>query len=160
MLTRSEWLSLGVSLPAGWEHYMVHEPEPHVLCFRRPLPRVVVEYRDAATQTMPVTVDAVDVEVQTSYDVEVPEVAMGTTFHGEEEGEDEYEEESEVECKEESEEEGEEGEEESEEEDWDEEDEDKTLGEEGCAMKPSGVQDFELVCHLGTSNDVICIIAG
>lgn len=23
----------------GWVHYMIHEPEPHILLFRRPLPK-------------------------------------------------------------------------------------------------------------------------
>ncbi|KAJ2736522.1 hypothetical protein IW152_000697 [Coemansia sp. BCRC 34962] len=30
-----EWRSLGVQQSAGWEHYMVHVPEPHVLLFKR-----------------------------------------------------------------------------------------------------------------------------
>ena len=28
---------VGVQQSAGWEHYAIHEPEPHVLLFRRPL---------------------------------------------------------------------------------------------------------------------------
>ncbi|KAJ9449826.1 Cyclin-dependent kinases regulatory subunit [Diplonema papillatum] len=39
LMTESEWRSLGVQQSLGWEHYMVHAPELHVLCFRRPLPR-------------------------------------------------------------------------------------------------------------------------
>lgn len=27
----------GVQQSEGWEHYLVHEPEPHILLFRRPL---------------------------------------------------------------------------------------------------------------------------
>ncbi|KAJ2341934.1 hypothetical protein GGH91_003689 [Coemansia sp. RSA 2671] len=30
-----EWRFLGVQQSAGWEHYMVHVPEPHVLLFKR-----------------------------------------------------------------------------------------------------------------------------
>merc|ERR1719152_998544 len=35
LLTETEWRSLGVQQSLGWEHYMVHKPEPHILCFRR-----------------------------------------------------------------------------------------------------------------------------
>lgn len=37
-MTETEWRNLGVQQSPGWEHYMLHAPEPHVLLFRRPLP--------------------------------------------------------------------------------------------------------------------------
>ncbi|CBY07302.1 unnamed protein product [Oikopleura dioica] len=36
-MTEDEWRDLGVQQSMGWVHYMVHEPEPHVLLFRRAL---------------------------------------------------------------------------------------------------------------------------
>ncbi|CAG0916732.1 unnamed protein product [Notodromas monacha] len=36
-LTETEWRNLGVRQSPGWEHYIFHEPEPYILCFRRPL---------------------------------------------------------------------------------------------------------------------------
>ena len=38
LMTEEEWRSLGVQQSPGWEHYMKHDPEPHILLFRRPLP--------------------------------------------------------------------------------------------------------------------------
>ncbi|KAJ2083097.1 transcription factor [Coemansia sp. RSA 988] len=35
LLTENEWRGLGVRQSHGWEHYMVHKPEPHVLLFKR-----------------------------------------------------------------------------------------------------------------------------
>ena len=37
LMKESEWRTLGVIQSPGWTHYMVHEPEPHILLFRRPL---------------------------------------------------------------------------------------------------------------------------
>lgn len=37
LMTEREWRSVGVQQSLGWEHYMIHQPEPHVLCFRRAL---------------------------------------------------------------------------------------------------------------------------
>lgn len=37
LLTEREWRSVGVQQSLGWQHYMQHKPEPHVLLFRRPL---------------------------------------------------------------------------------------------------------------------------
>ncbi|KAF9948865.1 transcription factor [Mortierella alpina] len=34
-MTEEEWRSLGVKQSQGWEHYMIHSPEPHVLLFKR-----------------------------------------------------------------------------------------------------------------------------
>nr|XP_022333488.1 cyclin-dependent kinases regulatory subunit 1-like [Crassostrea virginica] len=38
LMTETEWRSLGVQQSQGWIHYMKHDPEPHILLFRRPLP--------------------------------------------------------------------------------------------------------------------------
>jgi cyclin-dependent kinase regulatory subunit CKS1 len=37
LMSETEWRSLGVHQSHGWIHYMMHEPEPHILLFRRPL---------------------------------------------------------------------------------------------------------------------------
>lgn len=37
LLTEEEWRGIGVQQSRGWEHYMWHKPEPHILLFRRPL---------------------------------------------------------------------------------------------------------------------------
>ncbi|GFZ47197.1 hypothetical protein JCM24511_04940 [Saitozyma sp. JCM 24511] len=34
--TEDQWRGLGIRQSPGWEMYMRHEPEPHVLLFRRP----------------------------------------------------------------------------------------------------------------------------
>uniref|UniRef100_A0AC11AQF1 Uncharacterized protein n=1 Tax=Ovis aries TaxID=9940 RepID=A0AC11AQF1_SHEEP len=39
LMSESEWRNLGVQQSQGWVHYMIHEPEPHILLFRRPLPK-------------------------------------------------------------------------------------------------------------------------
>lgn len=36
LMTETEWRTLGVQQSRGWQHYMIHTPEPQVLCFRRP----------------------------------------------------------------------------------------------------------------------------
>lgn len=36
-LTEEEWRKLGIQQSKGWIHYARHQPEPHVLLFRRPL---------------------------------------------------------------------------------------------------------------------------
>ncbi|KAJ2159730.1 hypothetical protein GGF46_002809 [Coemansia sp. RSA 552] len=35
LMKENEWRNLGVRQSPGWEHYMIHEPEPHVLLFKR-----------------------------------------------------------------------------------------------------------------------------
>jgi len=35
LLSPVEWRSLGVQMSRGWQHYMIHRTEPHVLLFRR-----------------------------------------------------------------------------------------------------------------------------
>ena len=39
LLTDSECRALGVTQSPGWVHYMIHEPEPNILLFKRPLTR-------------------------------------------------------------------------------------------------------------------------
>ena len=38
LMSEAEWRNLGVQQSLGWIHYMLHEPEPHILLFRRQLP--------------------------------------------------------------------------------------------------------------------------
>ncbi|RKO96599.1 hypothetical protein CXG81DRAFT_1415, partial [Caulochytrium protostelioides] len=35
LMTEVECRALGVTQSAGWEHYLRHAPEPHILIFRR-----------------------------------------------------------------------------------------------------------------------------
>lgn len=35
LMTETEWRSLGLQQSPGWDHFMIHQPEPHVLIFRR-----------------------------------------------------------------------------------------------------------------------------
>uniref|UniRef100_A0A7E4W5M3 Cyclin-dependent kinases regulatory subunit n=1 Tax=Panagrellus redivivus TaxID=6233 RepID=A0A7E4W5M3_PANRE len=42
LLTEAEWRNLGIQQSPGWEHYMIHGPERHILLFRRPLPAATV----------------------------------------------------------------------------------------------------------------------
>ena len=35
LMSEAEWRNLGVQQSVGWIHYMAHEPEPHILLFRR-----------------------------------------------------------------------------------------------------------------------------
>lgn len=37
LMTEDEWRAIGIQQSHGWIHYMIHEPEPHVLLFRRPI---------------------------------------------------------------------------------------------------------------------------
>ncbi|KAJ3225408.1 Cyclin-dependent kinases regulatory subunit 2 [Clydaea vesicula] len=37
LMTEDEWRALGVRQSPGWHHYMIHEPEPHILLFKRDL---------------------------------------------------------------------------------------------------------------------------
>ncbi|XP_037592130.1 cyclin-dependent kinases regulatory subunit 1-like [Cebus imitator] len=39
LMSESEWRNLSVQQSQGWVHYMIHEPEPHILLFWRPLPK-------------------------------------------------------------------------------------------------------------------------
>lgn len=35
LLSEDEWRGLGIQQSIGWEHYLMHKPEPHILLFRR-----------------------------------------------------------------------------------------------------------------------------
>eukprot|EP00842_Homolaphlyctis_polyrhiza_P001017 jgi/Hompol1/1916/HPOL_002795-RA len=35
LLEEWEWRGLGIKQSPGWVHYMIHNPEPHILLFRR-----------------------------------------------------------------------------------------------------------------------------
>ncbi|KAF4514046.1 hypothetical protein B566_EDAN010866 [Ephemera danica] len=37
LMTEDEWRKIGVQQSKGWVHYMTHQPEPHILLFRRPI---------------------------------------------------------------------------------------------------------------------------
>ncbi|EPS63441.1 cyclin-dependent kinases regulatory subunit [Genlisea aurea] len=37
LLSESEWRQIGVQQSRGWIHYAIHNSEPHILLFRRPL---------------------------------------------------------------------------------------------------------------------------
>ena len=37
LMSETEWRNLGVQQSRGWIHYMRHNPEPHILLFRRRL---------------------------------------------------------------------------------------------------------------------------
>jgi cyclin-dependent kinase regulatory subunit CKS1 len=37
LMSEAEWRSIGVQQSRGWVHYLIHEPEPHILLFRRAL---------------------------------------------------------------------------------------------------------------------------
>lgn len=35
LMSELEWRSFGLRQSPGWVHYMIHNPEPHILMFRR-----------------------------------------------------------------------------------------------------------------------------
>ena len=35
LMSETEWRAIGVQQSRGWIHYLIHEPEPHILLFRR-----------------------------------------------------------------------------------------------------------------------------
>lgn len=35
-MSESEWRGIGIQQSQGWTHYLIHEPEPHIILFRRP----------------------------------------------------------------------------------------------------------------------------
>ena len=37
LMTETEWRKLGVQQSPGWVQYMIHDPEPHILLFKRRL---------------------------------------------------------------------------------------------------------------------------
>ena len=36
LLREDEWRRIGVAQSRGWVHYMIHNPEPHILLFKKP----------------------------------------------------------------------------------------------------------------------------
>lgn len=42
-MSEREWRGIGIQQSIGWVHYMIHEPEPHVILFRRPKSEVEAE---------------------------------------------------------------------------------------------------------------------
>ncbi|GFN80359.1 cyclin-dependent kinases regulatory subunit [Plakobranchus ocellatus] len=38
LMSEQEWRGIGVQQSQGWIHFMRHDPEPHILLFRRKLP--------------------------------------------------------------------------------------------------------------------------
>uniref|UniRef100_A0A914Z8A4 Cyclin-dependent kinases regulatory subunit n=1 Tax=Panagrolaimus superbus TaxID=310955 RepID=A0A914Z8A4_9BILA len=36
IFTEDEWRGIGIQMSLGWEHFLIHNPEPHILIFRRP----------------------------------------------------------------------------------------------------------------------------
>ncbi|ROT39986.1 cyclin-dependent kinases regulatory subunit [Sodiomyces alkalinus F11] len=45
LLWEEEWRALGITQSLGWEHYEVHEPEPHILLFKYETPCPTNNYR-------------------------------------------------------------------------------------------------------------------
>lgn len=37
LLHESEWRDIGITQSLGWQHYEIHQPEPHILLFKRPI---------------------------------------------------------------------------------------------------------------------------
>ncbi|XP_043278234.1 cyclin-dependent kinases regulatory subunit-like [Venturia canescens] len=35
LMSEQEWRGIGVQQSQGWIHYMTHQPEPHILLFKR-----------------------------------------------------------------------------------------------------------------------------
>lgn len=35
LLPEQEWRNMGVQQSRGWMHYAIHQPEPHIMLFRR-----------------------------------------------------------------------------------------------------------------------------
>ncbi|XP_011696942.1 PREDICTED: cyclin-dependent kinases regulatory subunit [Wasmannia auropunctata] len=35
LLSEQEWRAIGIQQSQGWVHYMIHDPEPHILLFKR-----------------------------------------------------------------------------------------------------------------------------
>ncbi|XP_064607885.1 cyclin-dependent kinases regulatory subunit 1-like [Liolophura sinensis] len=44
LMSEAEWRRIGVQQSQGWVHYMIHEPEQHILLFRRPVTTPPPEY--------------------------------------------------------------------------------------------------------------------
>ncbi|CAO3632086.1 unnamed protein product [Cunninghamella blakesleeana] len=52
LLKESEYRQLGIEISPGWEHYMIHAPEPHILLLRRTheMTKKVMEERKLAEE--------------------------------------------------------------------------------------------------------------
>jgi cyclin-dependent kinase regulatory subunit CKS1 len=37
LMDEEEWRAFGVVQSPGWQHYLIHQPEPHILLFKRVL---------------------------------------------------------------------------------------------------------------------------
>ena len=37
LMTETEWRNIGIQQSEGWQSYMKHTPERHIILFRRPL---------------------------------------------------------------------------------------------------------------------------
>ena len=37
LMSEEEWRKIGIQQSKGWVHYMNHNPEPHIVLFKRPL---------------------------------------------------------------------------------------------------------------------------
>ncbi|KXS14573.1 CKS-domain-containing protein [Gonapodya prolifera JEL478] len=60
LLNESEWRALGIQQSPGWEHYLLHGPEPHIYLFRREkdfqlkyVPVLAVEVEDNVVEGEP-----------------------------------------------------------------------------------------------------------
>ncbi|CAJ0579900.1 unnamed protein product, partial [Mesorhabditis spiculigera] len=52
LLSETEWRSLGIQQSPGWEHYMIHGPERHVLLFRRALPGKILKTKNGTASKL------------------------------------------------------------------------------------------------------------
>ena len=50
LMTENEWRKLGIQQSPGWIHYIKHTPEPHVICFKRPLEKTKSALGDATNR--------------------------------------------------------------------------------------------------------------
>ncbi|XP_071965199.1 cyclin-dependent kinases regulatory subunit-like [Antedon mediterranea] len=46
LMTEKEWRGIGVQQSQGWVHYMMHEPEPHILLFKRAITKPLQTLQD------------------------------------------------------------------------------------------------------------------
>ncbi|PAA58092.1 hypothetical protein BOX15_Mlig015387g1 [Macrostomum lignano] len=47
-MTEDEWRGIGIQQSEGWVNYMVHQPEPHIILFRRPIAVAEAQAQKAA----------------------------------------------------------------------------------------------------------------
>ncbi|PAA82698.1 hypothetical protein BOX15_Mlig015387g2 [Macrostomum lignano] len=48
VMTEDEWRGIGIQQSEGWVNYMVHQPEPHIILFRRPIAVAEAQAQKAA----------------------------------------------------------------------------------------------------------------